>query len=89
MTNAKRILITTESREIFILRRGEQQINIGFCETCQAETEMLTLDEAVSLTGESTRDLFRRIEAGAIHPTEIASGHLLVCQNSLKNSLQV
>lgn len=49
---------------------------------------MLPLDEAVSFTGKSTLELIRLTEAGAIHPTETASGHLLVCQNSLKNFLQ-
>lgn len=89
MTIAKKILITTEIHEIFIVRRSEQQTIRGFCETCSAENEMLTLDEAVSLTGKSTLELIRRIEAGAIHTIETASGHLLVCQNSLKYFLQV
>ncbi len=88
MPNTKKILITTESREIFIARRGEQRTIRGFCETCAAEVEMLPLDEAVSFTGKSTLELIRLTEAGAIHPTETASGHLLVCQNSLKNFLQ-
>ena len=85
MTKAKKILITTESREVFIVRRDECRTIRGVCETCAAETEMLTLDEVVNLTGKSTLELIRLAESDAIHTIESASGHLLVCQNSLRN----
>lgn len=84
MTNAKRILITTESREIFIVHGSERQTINGFCEICRAETRMLTLDETVSFTGKSMREMIPEIQTGAVHSIETASGHLLVCQNSLR-----
>lgn len=84
MTNAKRILITTESREIFIVRMNGKSDVQRFCETCAAETSMLTFDESVSAAGKTAREMIRQIEAGAIHSAETASGHLLVCQNSLR-----
>ena len=88
MTNAKRILITTESREIFIVRINGKSNVWGFCEICAAETEMLTLDESVCAAGKSARELIHQIESSAIHSLETASGHLLVCQNSLGDFLQ-
>ncbi len=85
MKNAKKILITSATSEFFIIRRGRQKTFRGFCPNCAAETEMLTLDEAVILTGKSTLELVRPAESDAIHTIESASGHLLVCQNSLRN----
>lgn len=85
MTNIKKILITTKSRETFVVRHAGRQHHDGFCEICAAETEMLTLDETVSFTGASVWEIIRRIEAGAVHSIETASGHLLVCQNSLRD----
>lgn len=82
MTNAKRILITTESREIFIVRTNGKESVSGFCEICGREAEMLTLDQAVSMFGIGTLEIIRRIENGEIHSTEVASLHLLICRNS-------
>lgn len=45
---------------------------------------MLNLDSALSLTGISTRKIFRLIENGEAHSLETTSGQLLVCRNSLQ-----
>jgi len=82
---AKRYLITTAISEIFIIPLNRLQAVRGFCAECAAESEFFTLDEAVSFSGESTRRIFCRIEAGAIHVLEAESGHLLVCRNSLSD----
>ena len=84
MTNSKKILITTESREIFIVRFNRKTGVRGYCAECARETEMMTLDEAVSLTFTATREMIRQIDAGKIHALETASGHLLICRNSLE-----
>lgn len=85
MKNSKKILITSATSEIFILRRGWQKAIRGFCEICQSETEMLDLDSAVNIFRRGIREIIHQIETGAIHSTETTSGHLLVCQNSLQN----
>lgn len=85
MRIAKRISITTERSEIFTIRfRGETAVR-GFCAQCAEETEILTLDQAVSLAAANTREVIRRIDAGQIHALETASGHLLICGASLQN----
>ncbi len=83
MTNSKRILITTESREIFIVRRRGAEIFQDFCADCQAEVEMLTLDAAIVLSGITAREIVRLAETGAIHFQETANGHLYICRQSL------
>ncbi len=49
---------------------------------------MFDLDSAVSFSGVGARELIRQIEAGTIHSSEIESGHLLICETSLKNFLR-
>lgn len=44
---------------------------------------MLDLDAAVNISRLGAREIIRRIETGAIHSTETARGHLLVCTESL------
>lgn len=84
MTNAKKILITTTSREIFIVRHGGQKTLRGFCPNCEREVEMLTLDEAVRVSGQSSRAIVRRVEQGSLHFAETDDGHLLICAASLE-----
>jgi hypothetical protein len=84
MTNTKKILITTESREVFFVRVKSKSHIRGFCADCAAETEMLTLDEAMRFARQSTREIVRRAENGDIHFLETANGHLLVCRASFK-----
>ena len=84
VSKSKKYLITTESHEIFIVRQNENKTFRGFCSECQKEVEMLTLDAVTSNTGRPTRDLLQLIENNLIHSNESASGHLLVCRNSLK-----
>ena len=84
MTRAKKILITTESHEVFTLHINNEHGAAGFCHSCNAEVEMLSLEQAVSLTGIHTRDLVRLIDAAEIHAIETNTGHYLVCANSSK-----
>lgn len=81
---SKKILVTTEKREIFVVRRKRNNTIEGFCPECQKEVELQMLDEATSKTGISTRQLFRLIENNLLHSTETTGGHLLICSDSLK-----
>jgi hypothetical protein len=80
----KKYLITTESHEILIVRYNGSQTFRGFCFGCQREVEMLTLDAITSSTGRQTRELLQLIEKKVVHSIESKTGHLLVCQDSLK-----
>ena len=81
---AKKIIITTESRERHVVRPLAGTGTTGFCQKCGAATEWLALDDAVSFSGCATRALVGLIDAGALHADETASGHLLVCRASLE-----
>jgi len=83
MPTAKKILITTESHEIFILRTYSQKRAFGLCRSCDREVEMLTLDQAVWQSGLRTNVLVQMAESGAIHTIETRSGHLIICAASI------
>lgn len=83
MTNARKIMITTESREVFIMRVNGNSSVRGFCSKCEAEVELLTLDQAVSISDIRTSDLMRGIEAKKIHGIETDFGQMLICSESL------
>jgi hypothetical protein len=46
---------------------------------------MLSADEAAALMNTTTRNIFRRIEAGELHFLEIPGGGLFICCQSLEN----
>jgi len=84
----KKLLITTEKHEIFVVRVNHPTTMRGFCPVCGTEVEMLTLDSAVRFSGSSGREVIRRLAAEEIHTIETANGHLLVCRDSLQTPLQ-
>jgi hypothetical protein len=84
---AKKYLITTESHEIFILRKNKAAF--GFCVECDAEVELLTLDAITTQTGTPTREILRLIANNLLHSFETESGHLFVCRNSLEERQEV
>ena len=50
---------------------------------------MLTPDEAATLASVGTRTIYRCIEAEQIHFTETAGGQMLVCLNSLAETVRL
>lgn len=77
-------MITTERREFLIVRQAASFIAQPVCGLCPTEQAMLTLDEAIDLTGISTLQLIGQLGSPAIHSYETAAGRLLICQESLK-----
>lgn len=54
---------------------------IGLCGQCNALAEMLAVETAAALSGFGEREIFRLIEAGAVHFTE--AERVFICRNSL------
>jgi len=84
MTSAKKILITTESHEVFRLHINSDRGAAGYCSLCKAEVELLSLEQAVSLTQIHTRELVQLADASEIHAIETDTGHYLVCSDSAR-----
>lgn len=81
---AKKFLITTETHEIFIVRRNGRDTVRGYCGFCGREVEMLSIDAAVIVTGIRSLELFKLLESERVHYVESTQGHVLICEPSLK-----
>ncbi|MDQ3181235.1 MAG: hypothetical protein M3Q33_12015 [Acidobacteriota bacterium] len=80
MLKRKRIKLFIETYEVIALKRGKA-ISL-WCPLCARMTEMVSPEIAAVLLNISTRTIYRRIEAGAIHFSEHSDGSLLICLNS-------
>lgn len=85
--NTKKILIETESREVFRLRIIGPEIARLYCEYCKKVEEMLDLNSAADISGAPARDLLLRAESGELHSPEDASGHMFICRRSLERAI--
>jgi hypothetical protein len=81
MKNKTTITVETWQRTT-VYKYGQN--NRAWCESCAAETTMLSPDEAARFIQTTAREIFRAIENGAFHFNETTDGALLVCGNSLK-----
>lgn len=74
-----------ETRERIVFRQtSAQEINAA-CERCQSDSIFIVPERAAFLFDLTTREIYRRIERGAIHFLETAAGATLVCAASLSN----
>ena len=55
----------------------------ALCEQCGRDVQMFTPGQAALVSGLSSREVYRRVEAGEVHFTETVEGLLLVCLDSL------
>ena len=77
--------ITLETDEIFTIRQSASSTRVP-CPQCGPASALIPLQEAVAAFGVGIRAICREVEAGRVHFQESASGVLLICLGSLKNS---
>jgi hypothetical protein len=78
----RRIEITVDRSRLIVLKRrtsGDPQL----CPFCSQPNAMLTVDEAATIAGVTSRTIYSRAEAGGLHFVETAAGRLLICTNSI------
>jgi len=85
MKRSKTISITHESREFYVLHHTRCQL--AYCVLCGRENEILTLDQAVTISKLSVLEIVKGIELGVIPHLETADGHLLFCSECLAGSV--
>lgn len=89
MRKKKRTVTTIEAHQEFVIRRRESAA-LTWCTECLAKRAlMVSPDEAGALIAVSSREIYRRIEAGTVHFNEKPDGGLLVCLNSLHKTLSI
>ena len=69
---------TEETLTVRILRSHRTR-----CAACATEVAMVRPETAARLTGLRSREIYRRVEAGAVHFQESADGTVYVCLESL------
>ena len=77
----KRTEITIETARVTVISKPTRMI--WLCAGCRKQVDWITVDEAARLTGASSRNIFRMIEAGELHSSETGDGILAVCPDSL------
>ena len=83
MEKKKTTTITSETHEVFIVRRGSGHSIRIWCGDCAAEVDMLKPEEAAPIANVNQRTIYSWVEAGHINHTETAAGDVLVCPNCL------
>jgi hypothetical protein len=77
MATPKRIQISIETYQVFVIRR-RQSIRV-WCQECARETEMLDLGELPALTGIPHQILHDAAETHGWHVLQVHDGSTLIC----------
>ena len=83
-TNSKKYLISQVSQEKITIRKSVVRSQKMICPICETETEMLSLDSAVTVSQVPTRQILESATRKIVHLLESESGHIWVCRNSLE-----
>jgi hypothetical protein len=87
MSKKRRTELTFET-EVVLVQRKPHCFPV-YCGVCPDSPQLVTTDEAALLTHVSSREIYRRVEAGQLHFAETADGKLSICPNSLSLSSPV
>lgn len=82
MKTTRRTEIMMETHETTVIRFRHSQ-TIIFCESCQANTQHLSIFQAVSILSLSESKIAQFADDKQIHLTQTADGLLMLCGNSL------
>jgi hypothetical protein len=73
--------IAVETEETVVMRT--RATRLARCPACSAEVVMVRPEAAAALAGLRVREIYRRVESGAVHFVELEDGTVLVCLDSL------
>src|ERR1700704_6103835 len=82
MKRTRRTRTTVEKHEVVVIR-GSRKLKRGFCAECSEPIALVTVEEAVRISGISSRAIYRLIEQGRIHLAETPDGVALICPSTL------
>ena len=78
----KRTEIILETQRLLV--RSKRPSMDAWCAACGERVSMLTPNEAAQLVSTTTRDIYRRIEAGKVHSIEAPDGEVFICAPSAR-----
>ena len=83
----RRVEITFERERLIVV--GSRSVSVtDWCEGCGARARMVMPDEAARLADLTARTIYRLVEARRLHFLESSEAGLLVCLESLKQTVQ-
>ena len=56
----------------------------GWCPDCAQQVELLSPEQLAQLLGISSREIYRRLDAGKFHGQEAPGGRFLICVKSVQ-----
>jgi len=80
----KRTIVKVETHSFSVIHPAGSSVDV-WCEQCADVAPMVTPEHAAQLCNTTPRAIYRRIETGELHFTEIAGGDLLVCVTKLNS----
>jgi hypothetical protein len=84
MDKPKRVRRVTVKTERTLVFRSRGSVRVEWCAECCAEIGMVSVDGAARERGDSELEIYKLIEARALHFSEDATGRVLVCLDSLR-----
>lgn len=78
----RRRKILLEITQLLVIKRSGDA-GLAWCVTCARNVHMISTDNAAIIARQSTRTIYRWVEAGRLHFTEQPEGRLLICLDSL------
>ncbi|OLE52158.1 MAG: hypothetical protein AUG51_19580 [Acidobacteria bacterium 13_1_20CM_3_53_8] len=82
MKKIRRTKVVIETERIICVSQRRTAMDV-WCDECGQHANMLSLEEAVAVTGLSPQEICRKVGADALHFRERADGLLFICLNSL------
>jgi hypothetical protein len=82
MKRKRRTRTTIEMREVVVIRSSRKR-NRVLCAKCSEAAALVTIEEAVKMSGITARAIYRLIEAGEVHFVETAEGLTLICADTM------
>ena len=67
----------------FVRILGPREVVTSWCNECLNATELLPPEDVAILMGVSAREIYRRVEIGDVHFTELSGSTLLICLSSI------
>jgi len=87
MGNVKQTQIRINTSELILIKKMNGTA-IADCPQCGARVEMVTPEQAVTMTKIRSRAIYAMVERDQIHFIETNQGFLLICLNSLQKQVR-
>lgn len=85
LNRTKRTTITVEAERLLVITSRRKLV--AQCMECGGPSRLVTVEQAAALTRISARVAYRMVEAHQVHFMETTEGALLICLNSLSDSI--